>query len=433
MNDALYIWHPFTQEALDPRPIRIAKGEGAYLYTADGRRLIDGISSWWVNIHGHNHPTIMSAIAEQTRKLDHVLLAGFSHEPIEQLAAGLRKILAPSLQHIFFSDNGSTAVEVALKMAVQYWQNVGRPEKRSLVALEHAYHGDTVGAMSVSADSTFTDPFRAMRFPVHRVHSAYCYRCPVGKTRATCDIDCVGQLEQLLEAKSGVIAAVIVEPLLQGAGGMIIHPVEFLQRVRALCAKHDVLLIADEVLTGFGRCGKMFACDFAGVAPDIVCLSKGLTAGALPMGATACTSAIHDAFVSTDRTRTFFHGHSYTGNPIAAAAGVASLQIFEREPVFSHIAMISRIHAERLAAIRNHPAVGDARSIGTVAAIELRADDAGYLSALKPRLYDFFLEAGILLRPLGNILYVLPPYVISADDLNYIHDRIAESLEFCTA
>jgi len=433
MNDALYIWHPFTQEALDPRPIRIAKGEGAYLYTADGRRLIDGISSWWVNIHGHNHPTIMSAIAEQTRKLDHVLLAGFSHEPIEQLAAGLRKILAPSLQHIFFSDNGSTAVEVALKMAVQYWQNVGRPEKRSLVALEHAYHGDTVGAMSVSADSTFTDPFRAMRFPVHRVHSAYCYRCPVGKTRATCDIDCVGQLEQLLEAKSGVIAAVIVEPLLQGAGGMIIHPVEFLQRVRALCAKHDVLLIADEVLTGFGRCGKMFACDFAGVAPDIVCLSKGLTAGALPMGATACTSAIHDAIVSTDRTRTLLHGHSYTGNPIAAAAGVASLQIFEREPVFSHIAMISRIHAERLAAIRNHPAVGDARSIGTVAAIELRADDAGYLSALKPRLYDFFLEAGILLRPLGNILYVLPPYVISADDLNYIHDRIAESLEFCTA
>jgi adenosylmethionine---8-amino-7-oxononanoate aminotransferase len=430
MND-LRIWHPFTQEALDPPPIRIAKAEGVYLYTGDGRRLIDGISSWWVNLHGHGHPAIMAAIAEQTHKLDHVLVAGFSHEPLEKLCISLRRVVPIQLEHIFFSDNGSTAVEVALKMAVQYWQNSGQPKKHSIVALEHAYHGDTAGAMSVSADSTFTDPFRGMRFPVHRVHSAYCYRCPVGKIRATCTIECADQLERLLEEKSGEIAAVIVEPLLQGAGGMIVHPVEFLQRVRRLCTEHDVLLIADEVLTGFGRCGKMFACELANVAPDIVCLSKGLTGGSLPMGATACTSVIHDAFVSTDRTRTFFHGHSYTGNPIAAAAAVASLAIFEREPVFERIEMISRIHSERLAAIKGHPAVGDVRGIGTVAAIELRADDAGYMSKLKPKLYEFFINAGILLRPLGNIIYVLPPYAISAADLNYIHDRIAESLELC--
>ena len=431
MKPELKIWHPFTQEALDPPPIRITKAEGVYLYTDDGRWLIDGISSWWVNLHGHGHPAIVSAIAEQAAKVDHVLLAGFTHDALENLRDALRKVLPENLAQIFFSDDGSTAVEVALKMAVQYWKNVGRPEKHSLVALDHAYHGDTVGAMSVGADSAFTSPFRDLLFPVHRVHSAYCYRCPVGKTRTTCDIECADRLEQLLEEKHQEIAALIVEPLLQGAGGMIVHPVEFLQRVRRLCDEHDVLLIADEVLTGFGRCGKMFACELAGVTPDLMCLSKGLTGGVLPMGATVCTRKIHDAFVGTDRGRTFYHGHSYTGNPIAAAAGVASLRIFEREPVFERIKMIAEIHCERLAAIRNHPAVGDVRSIGTMAAVELRADDPGYASKLRPKLYKFFLDAGVLLRPLGNIVYVLPPYVIPAEDLNYIHDRIADSLDLC--
>jgi adenosylmethionine-8-amino-7-oxononanoate aminotransferase len=425
----LRIWHPFTQEALDPLPVRITKAEGVYLHTADGRKLIDGISSWWVNLHGHGHPAIVAGIAEQVAKVDHILLAGFTHDAVDDLRAGLKKILPPDLEHIFFSDDGSTAVEVALKMAVQYWQNAGHPDKRSIVALEHAYHGDTVGAMSVGAASAFTDPFREMLFPVHRVHSAYCHCCPVGKTRATCSIDCVEKLERLLEKTHGEIAAVIVEPLLQGAGGMIVHPVEFLQRVRRACSEHGVLLIADEVLTGFGRCGKMFACELAGIAPDIMCLSKGLTGGVLPMGATVCTNEIHDAFVSRDRSRTFYHGHSYTGNPIAAAAGAASLRIFESEPVFERIGAIARIHGERLAAIRNHPAVADVRSIGTMAAVELRADDAGYFSNLRPKLYKFFLDSGVLLRPLGNVVYVLPPYAISAEQLHFVHDRIAESLE----
>lgn len=433
MSPDLRIWHPFTQEALDPSPLRITKAEGVYLHTADGRKLIDGISSWWVNLHGHGHPAIVAAIAEQAAKVDHVLLAGFTHDAVEDLRSGLKKVLPAGLEHSFFSDDGSTAVEVALKMAVQYWQNVGRPEKRSIVALEHAYHGDTVGAMSVGAPSAFSDPFREMLFPVHRVHSAYCHRCPVGKTRATCAIDCVEQLERLLEEKEGEIAAVIVEPLLQGAGGMIVHPVEFLRRVRKACTEHGVLLIADEVLTGFGRCGKMFACELAGIAPDIMCLSKGLTGGVLPMGATVCTSTIHETFVSKDRSRTFYHGHSYTGNPIAAAAGAASLRIFENEPVFERIETIARIHGERLAAIRNHSAVAEVRTIGTMAAVELRADDAGYFSNLRPKLYKFFLDGGVLLRPLGNVVYVLPPYAISPEQLHFVHDRIAESLELCKA
>jgi len=431
MNPGLQVWHPFTQEALDPPPIRVTKAEGVYLYTDDGRRLIDGISSWWVNLHGHGHPAIVSAIAAQAAQIDHVLLAGFTHDAVEELRECLRKILPADLSHIFFSDDGSTAVEVALKMALQYWQNIGRPSKKAIVALNHAYHGDTVGAMSVGATSAFTDPFRDLLFPVNRVHSAYCYRCPVGKTRATCSIDCVDKLQRLLEERHGEIAAVIVEPLLQGAGGMIVHPVEFLQRVRQLCTDHGVLLIADEVLTGFGRCGKMFACELAGVVPDLMCLSKGLTGGVLPMGATICTPEIHGAFVGTDRARTFYHGHSYTGNPIAAAAAVASCRIFEREPVFERINRIAKIHRARLAAIKDHPAVGDVRSIGTMAAIELRADDPGYASKMRPRLYKFFIDGGVLLRPLGNVVYILPPYAISSAELNFIHDRIVESLALC--
>jgi adenosylmethionine-8-amino-7-oxononanoate aminotransferase len=429
----LSIWHPFTQEALDPEPILIERAAGAYLYTADGRKLLDGISSWWVNLHGHAHPRIAAAIAEQARKLEHVIFAGFTHEPARELAEGLRRVLPAGLEHIFFSDDGSTAVEVALKMALQYWHNIGRPEKKRLVALEHAYHGDTAGAMSVGADSAFVAPFQAMRFPVWRVPSAYCFRCPVGKRRETCDIECLGALGRLLEEHHGEIAALIVEPLLQGAGGMIVHPIEFLQRVGALCSEFGVLLIADEVLTGFGRCGRMFASERAGIVPDIMCLSKGLTGGFLPMGATVCTGAIHETFYSVDRSRTFFHGHSYTANPLGCAAGVASLKIFESEPVFERIAAIEKIHAERSAAFRGHPAVGDVRMLGTVMAMELAAEDPGYFSRMRPALYDFFLERGVLLRPLGNVVYVLPPYVITDEELHRVYDVLKESLELVSA
>jgi adenosylmethionine---8-amino-7-oxononanoate aminotransferase len=425
----LSIWHPFTQDALEPDPVFIERAEGVYLYTRDGRRILDAISSWWVNLHGHAHPLIADAIAEQARKLEQVIFAGFTHAPAEELAVRLRKVLPASLEHIFFSDDGSTAVEVALKMAVQFWWNQSNRKKCRFVALDHAYHGDTVGAISVGEDSSFVAAFDSLRFPVYRVPSAYCYRCPVGKIRATCDIDCVEPLERLLEEKHEEIAAVIVEPLLQAAGGMIVHPVEFLQRIRQLCSRHNVLLIADEVLTGFGRTGRMFACEHAGIVPDLMCLSKGITGGFLPLGATVCTDSIREVFRSTDRTRTFFHGHSYTGSPLACAAGIASLKIFESEPVFERIAVIEELHAERLPGLRNHPAVGDVRSIGTIAAIEVEAEDAGYLSNLRTFLYDFFLEKGVLLRPLGNVVYILPPYVITPAELHYVYDVIAEALD----
>ena len=425
----LSIWHPFTQDALEPAPIFIERAQGAYLYTPDGRRILDAISSWWVNLHGHAHPLIAEAIAEQARKLEQVIFAGFTHGPAEELTAGLRKVLPAPLEHIFFSDDGSTAVEVALKMAVQFWWNQGNREKRKFVALDHAYHGDTAGAMSVGEDSSFVAAFDSLRFPVYRVPSAYCFRCPVGKKRETCDIDCADPLEQLLEEKHQEIAAVMVEPLLQAAGGMIVHPVEFLQRVRGLCTRFNVLLIADEVLTGFGRTGRMFACECADVVPDIMCLSKGITGGFLPLGATVCTGPVREVFRSHDRMRTFFHGHSYTGSPLACAAGIASLKIFESESVFERIAAIERIHAERLPALKKHPAAGDVRSIGTVAAIEIEAEDTGYLSKLRPFLYDFFLKKGVLLRPLGNVVYILPPYITTQGELHFIYDVIEEALD----
>jgi len=402
------IWHPYTQEALDGPPIKIDRGEAAWLYTTDGRRLLDAISSWWVNIHGHAHPLIAEAIAKQARKLEQVIFAGFTHEPAEELAARLGAIVPRQLSRLFFSDNGSTAVEVALKLAVQYWRNFGRPEKNRIVALHNAYHGDTIGAMSVSADSPFTSPFQSLRFPVSRIGNPE-------------------DLRQLLAKKDEEIAAVIVEPLIQGAGGMIVHSIEFLKQLRELCTQHDVLFIADEVFTGFGRTGKMFACDVAGIVPDLMCLSKGLTGGFLPLAVTLCTDKIYDAFYSVDRSRTFFHGHSYSGNPLGCAAANASLRIFETEPVFERITTIEAIHRERMPGLAKKAGVVNSRILGTVAALELRTDDAGYLSTLRSELYATFIENGVLLRPLGNVVYLVPPYVITPDELHRIYDVISST------
>ena len=403
------IWHPYTQEATEPLPISIERGEGAYLFTRDGRRLIDGISSWWVNLHGHAHPVIAEAIAAQARKLEQVIFAGFTHEPAEELTARLEKIVPPGLERVFFSDNGSTAVEVALKIAVQYWYNLGRSKKHRIVALEHAYHGDTFGAMSVSADSPFTATFEALRLPVLRVRDST-------------------DLERLIGEKKDEIAAMIVEPLVQGAAGMLMYPPAELQRFSSLCRAHEILFIADEVFTGMGRTGRMFACEHADIVPDLMCISKGLTGGFLPFAVTLSRSEIYDAFHSKDRSRTFFHGHSYSGNPLGCAAALATLNIFDREPVFERIAVIERIHRERLREFRDHRMVIDVRMLGTIAAIELRAGDAGYLSSLRSRLYEGFIDAGVLLRPLGNVVYTVPPYVILPDDLHYIYDVIGKVL-----
>jgi adenosylmethionine-8-amino-7-oxononanoate aminotransferase len=408
-RDRACIWHPYTQMKLASPPLPIVRGEGIYLYTEDGRRLLDGISSWWVNIHGHSHPKLNAALAAQAAKLEHVLFAGATHEPAVALAEQLIAILPAGLNRIFYSDNGSTAVEVALKMAWQFWQNRGEPNRREFVALHNGYHGDTVGAMSASEQTAFTRPFEGLMFPVRRVHS-------------------LEDIEITLKSSSASIAAVIVEPMLQGAGGMIVWPAEFLAGVRKLCDRYDTLLIADEVLTGFGRTGRMFACEHATVSPDLMCLSKGLTGGYLPLAATAATSRIYEAFLSDDRSKTFFHGHSYTANPLGCAVGLASLEVFRTEGTLKRVQAMETQFRQRLEALRGIRIVGNVRGIGGVAAIELVTENGGYFDAIGPRLYEAFLQRGLLLRPLGSILYFMPPYVITPPEVDWAFDQIADVL-----
>ena len=429
------VWYPYTQMLEAAPPIEIVRGDRAWLEAADGRRYLDAISSWWVTLHGHAHPAIARAIGEQAARLEQVILAGCTHQPAEQLAQRLLARAPQPLRHVFYSDDGSTAVEVALKMAIQCWRQRGYPERSRFISLEHAYHGDTLGAMSVSADSDFTSAFSSLLLPVAHVPTAYCYRCPLGLRRESCHIDCLAGLERALQQEAGQVAAVIVEPLLQGAGGMIVQPVEFLQGVRRLCDRYQTLLIADEVLTGFGRTGTFFACEQAGIAPDLMCLSKGLTAGFLPLAATLCSDDVFAAFLDRDRRKTLFHGHSFTGNPLGCAAALASLDIFDQEPVMERIAAMAAHHGARLQRMRQNPklrsVIGDVRQAGTVAAIELAdgVGDSGYLAGIGPRIRDFCLNEGVLLRPLGHIVYVLPPYCTTKSELDLIWDVIEAALE----
>ncbi len=425
------LWHPYTQMQTAPDPLPVARAEGVYLYMDDGRRVMDAISSWWVNIHGHAHPVLNRALAEQAARLEHVMFAGFTHEPAVELAERLTAVLPSGLTRVFYSDDGSTAVEVALKMALQYWQNVGQSRRTRFVAMRHAYHGDTGGAMSVGDDSEFTEAFGPLLFPIDRAEPPYCYRCPLGLTRATCRIDCLGSLEQVLKKGGGEVAAVILEPMVQAAGGMITWPAEYLAGARALCDRHGTLLIADEVLTGFGRTGKMFACEHAGISPDIICLSKALTAGYLPMGATVATEPIFESFLSDDRHKTFFHGHSFTANPLACAVGAASLALFETDGVLARVRRLEAQLKAGLAPLAALPAVGDVRVIGGIGILELVADKAtrasgGYLDELGPSLAAAFLERGALVRPLGNIVYVMPPYVITDAEVDWLIAQVAE-------
>ena len=422
-RDRKHLWHPYTQMLTSPSPIPIARGEGVYLYTEDGRRLLDGISSWWVNIHGHAHPKLNAALAAQAREIEHVVFAGCTHRPAVELAEKLVAAIPKGLNRIFYSDNGSTAVEAALKMALQYWSNRGQPERTAFVTLHHSYHGDTVGAMSASEDSLFTRAFSPLLFPVVRAHAPYCYRCPVGLKRETCQIACFNDLAQRLAERSGQVAAVLIEPMLQGAGGMIVWPAEFLAGVRALCDRHGILMIADEVLTGFGRTGRMFACEHAEVRPDILCLSKALTAGYLPLGVTAATEAIYEAFLSPDRAKTFFHGHSYTANPLACAVAIASLDLFGESDVLGRVRRLERQLCAGLDPLRTLPRVGDVRVIGGVGVVELTGD-GGYLDQIGPRLSAAFLERGLLLRPLGNVVYFMPPYVIEDSEAAWALEQI---------
>jgi adenosylmethionine-8-amino-7-oxononanoate aminotransferase len=427
-RDRAHVWHPYTQMLTQPPLLPIVRGEGVYLYTEDGRKILDGISSWWVNIHGHSHPKLNAALAAQAREIEHVIFAGCTHRPAVELAERLVDVMPPGLNRVFYSDNGSTAVEAAIKMAVQYWRNRGEPQRSGLITLHHAYHGDTVGAMSASEDSVFTRAFTSLLFSVERAHAPYCYRCPLGLKRETCRIECLGDLARRLEERGESTAAVLIEPMLQGAGGMIVWPAEFLSGVRRLCDRYGVLLIADEVLTGFGRTGRMFACEHAQVIPDILCLSKALTAGYLPLGVTAATDAIYEAFLSADRGHTFFHGHSYTANPLACAVAIASLELFRENHVLERVGRLEQQLRAVLEPLRALPSVGDVRVIGGVGVVEL-AGDSGYLADIGTRLGAAFLERGLLLRPLGNIVYFMPPYAITDAETAWALEQIGDVLD----
>ncbi len=408
------VWHPFTQHGLGEGIPSITRAEGAALYSDDGRRIIDGISSWWVTTHGHCHPRIMTAIQDQAQKLDQIIFAGFTHEPAEQLAAGLVSMMPRPLDYVFYSDSGSTSVEVALKMALGYWLNRGKPRHRILV-LEHSYHGDTIGTMSVGARGVYNRAYEPLLFDVGTIPFPY-----AGQVQSTLDV-----LEGF--CKAGDAAAFIVEPLVLGAGGMLMYSAESLREMHAICARYDVLFIADEVMTGWGRTGTLLACEQAEVVPDLLCLSKGLTGGAIPLAVTIATPAIFDAHWSEDRSKQFFHSSSYTANPIACAAALANLEIWRQEPVLDRIATLTLRQTEGLQRLQSQPGISGARQIGTILAVEVEARHQGYLSEIGPKLKAQFMEQDLLLRPLGNTVYVMPPYCIEANDLATLHSAIAEA------
>jgi adenosylmethionine-8-amino-7-oxononanoate aminotransferase len=409
------VWHPFTQHGLGETIPLVTRTEGAFLHTADGRRIIDAISSWWVTTHGHCHPAIMAAIADQANKMDQIIFAGWTHEPAETLARGLVAMMPAALEHVFFSDSGSTSVEVALKMALGFWANRGTPLGRILV-LEHSYHGDTIGAMSIGARGVYNQAYAPLLFDVGTIPFP-----ATGAEQAT--------LDALELACRAAPAAFIVEPLVLGAGGMLFYPAWVLAEMRAICARHGVLFIADEVMTGWGRTGTLLACEHAGVVPDILCLSKGLTGGAVPLAVTMATSEIFEAHRSTDRARMFFHSSSYTANPIACAAANANLAIWRTEPVLDRVAELARRQAEWAGKLGAHPKIHNARVSGTIAAFELADATGSYLDDAGPRLLAFFKERDLLLRPLGNTVYVMPPYCIEADSLATVYAGILEACD----
>ena len=408
------IWHPFTQHGLgEPIPL-VTHAQGASLFTADGRRVVDAISSWWVTTHGHAHPRIAAAIANQATRLDQIIFAGWTHEPAETLAAGLRAIMPAALTRVFFSDSGSTSVEVALKMALGYWANRGAPRHRILV-LEHGYHGDTIGAMSVGARGVFNQAYAPLLFDVGTIPFPR-----AGAEQATLDA-----LER--ECRAGA-AAFIVEPLLLGAGGMLGYPAHVLSEMHRICRQHGGLFIADEVMTAWGRTGTLLACEQASVIPDILCLSKGLTGGAIPLAVTMASEPVYQAHYGPERARMFYHSSSYTANPIACAAANANLAIWREEPVLERVAALGVRQQEQLALLTSQPGIRNARQLGTITALEIGGDD-GYLSQRAPQLLAFFRDRDLLLRPLGNTVYVMPPYCITDADLDSVFDCIREACE----
>ena len=417
-RDRQVIWHPYTQHKDLLPPIPVVQGKDSLLFDDKGNAYIDAISSWWVNIHGHGNPYIAQKIYDQARRLEHVIFTGFTHEPAVSLAERLLPLLPGDFSRVFYSDNGSTAVEVAIKMAIQYWGNQdgqdAAPARTKILAFRHSYHGDTFGAMSISERSVFTAPFRDYLFEVVFIDTP----TPENIQQLRADIRRLGR----------EIACFIYEPLLQAAGGMRIYMAALLDELLEEAARHDILCIADEVLTGFGRTGKLFAGEYLRRKADIICLSKGLTGGTMALGVTAATEKIFRAFLSDDKRKTLFHGHSFTANPVACSASLASLDLLLEEDCLRRIGQLSRRHQVFLDTLRSFPIVKNARALGTILAFEINTGRDEYINAIGPGITRAALEAGIYLRPLGNTVYVMPPYCMTEKEMDQVYDFLVHCI-----
>ncbi len=437
--DRRYLWHPFTQmqEWEQEDPLIIERGNGSYLIDTEGNRYLDGTSSIWVNLHGHRHPTLNQAIKKQLDNIAHSTFLGLSNPPAIELARALIQIAPKKLTRVFYSDNGSTAVEIALKMAVQYWQQ-RHPEagpKNTFLHLKMAYHGDTIGAVSVGNIALFHSRFKPLLFPTLAAEPPYCYRCPLKLAYPSCKIACIDPIEQILKRRHRELAGFIIEPLMQAAAGMIPQPDGYLKRVRALCTKYNVLLITDEVATGFGRTGTMFACEHERITPDLMAISKGLTGGYMPLAATLTTDEIYRGFLGTyDEFKTFFHGHSFTGNPLGCALALANLQVFRQEKTLSRLSAKITMLTQWLKPIADTPHVGDVRQRGFMVGIELVQDKttkAPYPLSTKAghHVAAIARSKGLILRPIGNVLVLIPPLSTTKEELKKMLEIIKQSIE----
>ena len=415
-RDQQVIWHPFTQQKNRLAPIPIVKGAASLLFAQDGSSYIDAISSWWVNLHGHAHPYIAEKIYRQALQLEQVIFAGFTHEPAVRLAERLLSILPGNFTRIFYSDNGSTATEVALKMAIQYWWNLEQPERRKILAFTNAYHGDTFGAMSVSDRSVFTLAFHNLLFEVIFIDIP---------TRGN-----INEIKKVIKERSAQLAAFIYEPLVQGAGGMQMYAPEVMEELLDIVKQSGIICIADEVMTGFGRTGKLFASEYMTHKPDIVCLSKGLTGGTMALGVTACTDTIYQAYVNDDTHKTFFHGHSFTANPLACTAALASLDLLQKETCLQKIEWITTENKKWIKKLeKSGRYIKNVRTLGTILAFEIVQGNDEYLNTISATVTRMSMEQGVYLRPLGNTVYIMPPYCISEEELGQTYAAILYVLE----
>lgn len=416
-KDKQFIWHPFTHIKYAKEPINIVRSEGLYYYADNGNKIIDAISSWWVNLHGHAHPYISKKVSEQLFLNEHSIFSDFTHPNAVLLAERLINKLPENIHRVFYSDNGSTAVEVALKMTLQYWNNKNE-NKTCFICFENAYHGDTFGGMSVGARNVFNQAFSSLLFEVIHI--------PLPTKENISDLK-----KKIIDfAATNTIAGFIYEPLVQGAAGMQMYDGNYLDELLKVCKEYNIITIADEVMTGFGRTGTFFASDQIQNKPDIICLSKGLTGGYMPLGVTACGSFIYEAFIHSDKTKTFFHGHSYTANPTACSAALASMDLMEQEQTWKNIKAIEKLHRAFVLELANHTACKEVHTCGTILAIELMStENTHYLNKESENIASYFIERGILLRPLGNIFYLIPPYCITNTELAYIYQTIKEFLD----